>query len=58
MVGRFEESWASQLEMLRNEVGFLNEPQKEAFFEYQEQMKEFQMMGLKMTEQMMEKSGE
>ncbi|MFC7337020.1 hypothetical protein ACFQY0_07520 [Haloferula chungangensis] len=55
---RFEESWESQQAMLRNEVDFLSEPQKEAFFEYQDQMKEFQMMGVKMTEQMMEKQGE
>jgi hypothetical protein len=53
MVERFEKTWESQQEMLRGEVGFLSDTQQEAFFEYQEQMKEFQLMSLKMADQMM-----
>jgi hypothetical protein len=53
MIERFEQTWETQQEMLRAEVGFLNDTQKEVFFEYQGQMKEFQMMSLKMAGQMM-----
>ncbi len=50
----FEKSWETQQAALRKEVsGILNEKQQEAFFEYQEQMKEFQIMSLKMAEKMM-----
>lgn len=50
----FENSWASQQEALRTETStILNPTQQEAFQEYQAQMKEMQLMGLKMAEQMM-----
>jgi len=53
-VERFEEDWTRQQETLRKEVGgLLNESQMKAFAEYQEQMKEFQLMGLKMGQEMM-----
>ena len=58
MMENFEQTWESQQEMLQGEVGFLSEVQKEAFFEHQNQMKEFQMMGLKMAEQMMKPEAE
>ena len=45
----FEQDWTKKQEALRKEVsGILNETQLKAFTEYQEQMKEFQLMGLKM----------
>lgn len=45
----FEQNWLRQQENLKKEVGsVLNEKQMQAFTEYQEQMKEFQMMGIKM----------
>jgi len=48
-VEAFEQNWARQQENLKKEVGgVLNEKQMQAFTEYQEQMKEFQMMGIKM----------
>jgi hypothetical protein len=48
-VERFEESWTRQQETLRKEVsGVLNEKQMKAFGDYQVQMKEFQLMGIKM----------
>lgn len=53
MVGRFEETWKSQQALLREEVDFLNATQQEAFFEHQEQLKEFQLMGLEMAGKMM-----
>jgi hypothetical protein len=52
-VGRFEATWSIQQKALREEVDFLSEVQREAFFEHQEQMKEFQLMGLKMADKMM-----
>jgi hypothetical protein len=52
-VASFERSWETQQTALRNEVsGILSPPQQEAFFEHQEQMKEMQLMGLKMAERM------
>jgi len=54
MVEIFEKSWESQQETLRGETtGFLNAEQRAAFEEYQTQMKEMQLMGLKMAEKMM-----
>lgn len=48
-VERFEQDWVRQQEVLRKEAGgILDEKQMKAFVEYQEQMKEFQLMGLKM----------
>lgn len=50
----FEQSWEARQAVLRKEVaGILNEEQQEAFFEYQTQMKEFQLMSIKMAEKMM-----
>ena len=50
IVQRFEADWTRQQENLRKEVGgVLDETQLKAFTEYQEQMKEFQLMGLKMV---------
>lgn len=49
-VEAFEENWARQQENLKKEVsGVLDEKQMEAFTEYQQQMKEFQLMGIKMV---------
>ncbi|QJE96210.1 hypothetical protein [Luteolibacter luteus] len=49
-VEAFEQNWTRQQENLKKEVsGVLNEKQMEAFTEYQEQMKEFQLMGIKMV---------
>ena len=49
VVERFEQDWGRQQEVLRKEAGgILDEKQMKAFIEYQEQMKEFQLMGLKM----------
>lgn len=51
----FESSWASQQESLRSETAkFLSEKQLAAFDDHQKQMKEMQMMGLKMAETMMQ----
>lgn len=50
----FEENWQRQDEALMKEVGgILDEDQLEAFREFRGQMKEMQMMGLKMAEKMM-----
>lgn len=52
----FEKSWQAQQDALRNEAGkFLNEAQMKAFQDYQKQMKEMQLMGLKMAEKMIPK---
>lgn len=52
----FEKSWQAQQDTLRAEAGkFLSEPQMKAFQDYQKQMKEMQLMGLKMAEKMMPK---
>jgi hypothetical protein len=54
MVESYEQSWASQQEALRAETaGILSPAQQEAFQEYQKQLKEMQLMGLKMAEKMM-----
>ncbi len=59
MAGDFEKSWAAQQNMLRLEVGeFLSAEQQEAFFEHQEQMKEFSLMGIRMAEKMMAPAGD
>lgn len=48
-VERFEQSWTRQQENLKKEVsGILDEKQMKAFTDYQNQMKEFQLMGIKM----------
>ncbi len=58
-VARFEQDWARQQEIVKKEVGsVLDEKQMKAFFEYQEQMKEFQLMGLKMISGQKEEAGE
>lgn len=55
----FEKTWASQQETLNKEVsGFLSPEQMTAFADYQKQMKEMQLMGLKMAEKMMGKPKE
>ncbi|RYD23522.1 MAG: hypothetical protein EOP88_03890 [Verrucomicrobiaceae bacterium] len=52
----FEKSWQAQQDTLSAEAGkFLSEPQMKAFQDYQKQMKEMQLMGLKMAEKMMPK---
>lgn len=54
IVETFERSWELQEAALMKEAGgILDEPQMEAFKEYRGQMKEMQMMGIKMAEQMM-----
>ena len=54
MVETFEKSWATQQETLKAEAGkILNEAQMAAFQEHQQQLKEMQLMGLKMAEKMM-----
>src|SRR5690606_20030867 len=54
MVEEFQKSWELQQEALRIELNaILDEKQREAFFEHQEQMKEFQLMSIKMAEKMM-----
>jgi len=54
MVETYEKGWQSQQEVLRAETAeFLTPAQQEAFQEYQQQMKEMQLMGLKMAEKMM-----
>ncbi len=54
MTESFEESWEQQQAALHKEVGgILDAKQQEAFFEYQKQMKDFQLMGIKMAEKMM-----
>lgn len=58
MVGRFEETWKAQQDLLREEVDFLSDVQQEAFFEHQQQLKEFQLMGLRMADKMMKDDGE
>lgn len=58
MVERFEKHWDRQQEVLRAETsGFLSPAQQEAFEEYQKNLKEMQMMGLKMAEKMMNQKG-
>lgn len=50
----YEKSWSSQQETLGKETAkILNEQQNAAFQEYQKQVKEMQMMSLKMAEKMM-----
>lgn len=54
MVANFEKNWDVQQETLQTEAGkILNETQMTAFKEYQKQLKEMQLMGLKMAEKMM-----
>lgn len=58
-VEAFEQNWARQQENLKKEVsGVLNEKQMQAFVEYQEQMKEFQLMGIKMMAGKQDKDAE
>lgn len=55
LVESFEKSWKIQQQALGKDAAkFLNEPQMNAFQEYQKQAKEMQLMGLKMAEQMMD----
>lgn len=59
IVESFEQNWPTQQEALRNETStILNPAQQEAFQEYQVQMKEMQLMGLKMAEKMMKSSAD
>lgn len=52
----FEKTWTSQQEALNKRVsGILSPEQMTAFSDYQKQMKEMQLMGLKMAEKMMGK---
>ncbi len=54
VVERFESSWDTQQEMLMEETsGFLSAEQQEALSEQQKQMRDMQLMGLKMAERMM-----
>ena len=56
LVDSFEQNWESQQEALRAETAdLLDETQQAAFQEFQEQMKDMQLMGLKMAEKMMSK---
>lgn len=60
LVESFEKNWEAQQESLRAETsGILNSAQMEAFQEYRKQLREMQLMGLKMAEKMMQgdKSG-
>ncbi|WP_193214327.1 hypothetical protein [Luteolibacter marinus] len=59
MVEKFEESWATQEANLMKEAAtILDEPQLAAFREYRDQMKEMQLMGIKMAEKMMQEGDE
>lgn len=59
MTETFEKTWASQQEALNKEAsGFLSPEQMSALADYQKQMKEMQLMGLKMAEKMMGKPKE
>lgn len=54
LVESFEKNWDQQQATLQTEVGkFLSEPQLAAFKEQQKQMKDMQLIGLKMAETMM-----
>jgi hypothetical protein len=54
----FEQNWQSQQDTLRAETsGVLSPEQQEAFQEYQKQLKDMQLMGLKMAEKMMKEKG-
>jgi hypothetical protein len=54
IVESFERSWQSQQDTLRTGTAeFLSPAQQAAFEEYQKNMKEMQLMGLKMAEKMM-----
>jgi len=54
LVGVYEKSWEQQQQAIRAEAGgFLSEPQMAAFQEYQKQVKEMQLMSIKMAEKMM-----
>jgi len=54
IVESYEKSWEAQQTALRNETStFLNPAQQNALADYQKQMKEMQLMGLKMAEKMM-----
>jgi hypothetical protein len=54
LTASFEANWESQQEALRRETaGILNETQQAAFQEYQKQLKDMQLMSLKMAEKMM-----
>jgi hypothetical protein len=53
LVGNFEKTWSAQQEFLEKETKeFLNPEQLAALKEYREQMKEMQLMQIKMAEQM------
>jgi hypothetical protein len=54
----FEKNWQSQQDTLLAETsGVLSPEQQEAFQEYQKQLKDMQLMGLKMAEKMMKDGG-
>jgi hypothetical protein len=54
-VQHFEQRWALENEALMKEAGTILDPaQLESFREYRSQMKEMQLMGMKMAEKMME----
>lgn len=53
LVGNFEKTWATQQEFLDQQTkGLLSPEQMAAFHEYRQQMKEMQVMQIKMAEQM------
>ncbi len=57
IVESFEQNWNQQQEALQTETsGILSSAQQQAFQQYQKQMKEMQLIGLKMAEQMMKKN--
>ncbi len=54
IVETYEKSWETQQAALSSETSkFLSAAQQAALWDYQKQMKEMQMMGLKMAEKMM-----
>jgi hypothetical protein len=59
LVANFEKSWMAQQEFLGNETKELLSPDQEAAFqEYRQQMKEMQLMQIKMAEQMISEKKE
>lgn len=59
IVETYEKSWNAQQEALGKETGgILNEQQNASFQEYQKQVKEMQLMSLKMAEKMMSEKKE
>lgn len=51
---RFESGYGKEEAYLRENLDFLSEAQREAFFGYREQMREFQRTGLRMADEMMQ----